>query len=545
MLKVLLVDDDIPARAKLRTLIDWERQGFVLCGEAENGIAAIKLLAGVEPDIIVTDMNMPVMDGVAFIAYVAHHYPGVKMIALSGYDDFEYVRNSLKSGVVDYMLKHRLNADNMLALLTQTRNGIYREKAELGERVMHELHREMGRKVAVSSFVKRLSTGMIGDRGEIVREALALQIKLDTKNIVVVMAEIDGFSQMQDTYSASELAVLAQTFIDIAIQSMECVGSTIMEQLDNGSFVMLVSLGHVHSELYTYNQLSEAIGSIRQSAARQLNLTACFSVSRKCPDIADISQYCSEAERALADKFYDGKNMVFWHGTVKPRKKAAVFSLSALDERELNRRIRAFDDEGTADYIEALFNKMLEEKDSFKSIQLVSADLINLLHRVAREFGIFIEELYKSDDIPYNQPQKFETIIDIRHWLLDVYASLFAKLKRCPSGRNKSPYGLKAVQYVRQHFRRNISLHDAAVALGINASYLSRLFKDEYCLGFVEYLNKVRVEEAKALIDRAELRVKDIYKEVGFNNYTYFFRVFKDLTGMTPLEYKNRTMSSI
>ena len=109
MFKVLIVDDDVFARSNLKSLIDWEKNGFTIVGEASNGSNAIQLIENEQPDIVITDISMPVMDGISLIGYIEQKYSATKVIAISGYNDFDYVRQSMKKGAVDYILKHKLN----------------------------------------------------------------------------------------------------------------------------------------------------------------------------------------------------------------------------------------------------------------------------------------------------------------------------------------------------------------------------------------------------------------------------------------------------
>ena len=113
-MKVLIVDDDAFARNELKNMIDWEENGFTLCGEASNGYIAIDLLEKTCPDVLITDISMPAMDGIELIEYVKSSFPNTLVIALSGYDDFDYVRQSMVKGAKDYILKHRLNKNVLL-----------------------------------------------------------------------------------------------------------------------------------------------------------------------------------------------------------------------------------------------------------------------------------------------------------------------------------------------------------------------------------------------------------------------------------------------
>ncbi|HEX2952627.1 MAG TPA: response regulator [Bacillota bacterium] len=128
MLKVLIVDDDVFFHTYLKQLIDWEREGFEICGVATNGSEAIELIKSERPEIVITDMSMPGIDGVAVIKFLQSAYPRAKAIALSAYHDFDYVRQSLKTGAVDYILKHTLTAEVLINTLSTVKQGFLQEE---------------------------------------------------------------------------------------------------------------------------------------------------------------------------------------------------------------------------------------------------------------------------------------------------------------------------------------------------------------------------------------------------------------------------------
>lgn len=538
MLRTLIVDDDRLACAKLRTMIDWQRLGFEWWGEATNGANALKLMAEKLPDIVITDMNMPVMDGVELIGYLEKNYPQIKVVALSGYDDFEYVRGSLKHGAVDYILKHKLDAAGLTAVLNAARDSLLRQRqASDHDRRMQE-HLTIGRDVAKRDFLNRLVAGEFQDKSELARTIGQLELELDMHDVVVALAEIDDFMLLKEKYTKQEIDGLVRSFIDICQKVLAGQVKAVIAPLGEQRFLLLLSIGQVHSELYIYNSLATAIGKIRQSVRRHLNVTTSFSVSRKCADLLRIDRFYADAELALRDKFFQGKDTVLWDGR-KRQNEQAQFNLEIQDEKKLMKLLKERDREQISRELDRLFTEMTRQQSNYRSIQMVCADLINLINRSAREHGIPIDAIYSSGEVPYEKPNKYDTVADIRQWLQESCGKLIDQLELSSVGTASGFYSEKAMQYVQQNYHRNISMNDAAVHLGVNPSYFSHMFKEECGKGFVEYLNAVRVEKAKQLIADGSMKIKDIVEAVGFNSYNYFFRVFKEVTGKTPVEFKS------
>jgi two-component system response regulator YesN len=268
-----------------------------------------------------------------------------------------------------------------------------------------------------------------------------------------------------------------------------------------------------------------------------LNITACFGVSKVCKEVHELCHAYSEAESILKNKFYKGKNGIFIEYT-SSKYEEGFFSLDIKDEKAIYTALRNLDYESVKKRIEEVFNKISSLQLSSKSTQMICAELINIVNKISKDTGIEISKLYTSEDIPYNMIQKYETFMEIKVWVLNLYNKLIAMLELMKIDSHLSENTRRAVMFIHRNYRNDFSLSDVADFVGVSSSYISRLFKEECRMGFAEYLNYVRVENAKQYIENGEHKLKEIVSNVGFNNYNYFFKVFKEVVGMTPLEYE-------
>ena len=537
MIKVLIVDDDSIARTNLKTMIDWGKYGFEICGEAVNGSNAIQIIENNIPDIVITDMNMPVMDGVALIEYLERNYHYIKVIALSGYDDFDYVRQSMKRGTVDYLLKHKIDPELLLNTLRAAQKVIFNDK-EINEQ-LQKLQEQLteSRTMMKQDFIKQLVLGGTGGIEEINEKINEFGILLDTRNLAVVAAEIDDFVFIKDRFSVKEINKLISSIIDISTDVLNDMGKGVVTHIEAGKFVMIFSFGNMRSDQYINNHAIATIERIKTSIKRYLNITACFSLSRLFNDIVEINKYYKEADTALKDKFFRGKDKII-------RESSAInisnefLNLDISDEKRIITALKVIDKQKVEECLKAVFEKVLKNRASQKSIQMIYAELINIINRVARESSIDVKMIYSDEDIPYNEMKKYETIIEVEQWIVNIYRKMISLLELSTININLTEPTKKAMEFILKNFTRNISLNDAALYVGVNSSYLSRVFKEDYGKGFTEYINLIRVEHAKFLIENGDSKLKEIIKSAGFNSYTYFFKVFKDTLGMTPLEYE-------
>lgn len=537
MHKVLIVDDDTFARTHLKSLIDWEKHGLMICGEASNGENAIELIEADHPEIIITDISMPVMDGIGLIEYTRRNHPEIQLIALSGYDDFDYVRQSMKMGVVDYLLKHRLNSEELLNILRTVVERIGREQAEKTQKKQLQAQLRLGKATLQREFLKQLIEGGVTDRHEIETNLESLELGLTPYNLAVMIAEIDDFKILEEKYTVKELDRFIQAFLDLAGEVMRDFNNSAVFYLASGRFVVLFSFGQTYSGLYHHTQITGCIERIRNSVKRYLNITVSFGVSRISHGWESLPKCYLEAERLLKNKFYQGKDQVYWDCD-QSSLESDDFSLDIGIEKQLITDLKSLEKEKVKAIIDRIFDELIAKKVSRRATQMICIGLVNTINRVAGNACINTSPLYSGAESLYLKIQQFETISEIKREIWDLCLNVMTLLERMDLYNDYSEYTKKAIRFIYQHYQQDISLDDAARFIGISSSYLSRTFKKDCGKGFVEFLNQVRVEKAKLLIENGKGRLKAIVKEVGFNNYNYFFKVFKDWTGMTPLDYE-------
>jgi two-component system response regulator YesN len=537
MLKVLIVDDDVFSRTDLKTMIDWEKAGFYISGEASSVPIAIQSIEQDVPDIVITDMHLPCMSGVDLIDHINNNWPQIRVIALSAYDDFDYVRQSMKKGAVDYVLKHLLNSKVLLDILETARQAVMEYRNEYSQKVLMTEQLSNRKSVLCKEFIQRLIMEDSPDINEIENSISTLGISLDKRNLVVAIAEIDDYAFIEEKYPPKEIDLLIRTFLEMTKEILNDWKKSVIVHLSKGRFVIIFSLGDVYSMLFIYNSLFTVIDRIRSGIKKYLNVSACFSVSKVCHDILKISQAYKEADLMLEDKLYKGKNSIFMEDAVK-KSKDGFMCLDIKDERDLIYALRGLDYDKVKQLIDGIFDRILNNRMGSKSTQMICAELINIVNKVVKETGLEISQIYTNEDIPYNMMQKYETIIDIKEWIMGLYGKLISILTKIRIADKYSEITRKVIEYVNKNYKKDISLGEISEFSGVSSSYLSRIFKEDCGIGFVEYLNRIRVENAKNLIENGDYRFKEIVAKVGFNNYNYFFKVFKEFVGMTPLEYE-------
>lgn len=545
MFTVLIVDDDITARAHVKTLLDWRRHGFVIAGEASNGENAQAFLSKQQVDIVITDMSMPAMNGVELIQWISSQFPLMKVIGLSSYEDFQYIRQSMKHGAVDYLLKHELNTGVLLTILKQAAESIVQARKEKAEHEQLISQWSLGKQVLRTDLIKQIVHGMVTNKEQIKAELSRLEIEMETSNLVLVVVELDDYSFLREKYTSIELERILQSFFHIMEEISKDSKGVSAAPLSEGHLALVFSFGDITSQLFMHTIINGTINRIRASVRRQLNLTACYSISRLCTDIHDLQSAYEESKEALQSKFYSGKDRIIQHTSPPLIEKQEQLGMDTKLEKELTMHVRMLDRTALEKDLSQLLSRLVASRTSYKLAQMTYVEFINLMTKLAKEAEIKNSDIFytgeTSNGSPYETLQKYETIHEIHTWLLASANRLMDRLAMTRTGNDHNPYTRKAIEIIYSHYTEDISLNGVAEQIGISSSYLSKLFKEDCGVGFAEFLNRHRIERAKIWIQSGEVKLKDIVERVGFQQYNYFFKVFKQLTGMTPIEYEVST----
>ncbi|MFB9279523.1 response regulator [Cohnella cellulosilytica] len=538
MLRIMLVDDDLPTLNRLKNMLEWEKHGFVLCGEATGGKSARRMADEREPDIVVTDMSMPGMDGLELIDYLTKRHPRTKIIAVSGYSDVHYIRNSLRSGAVDYILKHELSPALLLDVLGKASDKLEEERMATEKSMQLQLQVERSRVLLREDAIRRLVQGERPDESVPAAALQELGLEFYPGGVTAVVVSWDGYLQLRERLERKDLDNLTQSFKDIAGNILADADKAYLAQTEEGRYVLLFTL-QTSSRLLWHTTIHETLRRIRSSVKRQLNLSVSCSVSVLCDAIADIPQAFAEAERALEERFYAGTDAVIWPESARKPKEAEVPTVDVRLERELSLRLSRLDEEGVGEVLDDLFDRMIEAHAAYKSVQMACVELIHLANRSLKEAGIAEEEVYGGGSAtPYETLMQFDTARALRDWMTNVYHDLLRALRSRQTPSAHSDLVRRTLEWIRRHHAEPITLQLAADEAGVNSSYLSRVFKEELKLGFADYVTRFRVDQAKRMIREGESDLKEIVRRTGFSSYNYFFTVFKKVTGITPVEYE-------
>ena len=540
MLKIFLAEDEVIVRETIKRMIPWENLGFELVGEAADGEMALPLLIRQQPDLLITDIKMPFMDGLTLARLAKKEVPGLKVVILSGYDDFNYAKQAINIGVEDYLLKP-ITKNALIERLTEIRSRYEDEKTQ--REYYEKFHREMQayEKNSSRDFFEVLVSGSL-DMMEVYKRAekLGLDIVAESYNVLIFTMNCnEDFSGQREGYSSWEA------------ESLE-----MLEKFFTGHpFAMLF-----RSNVFSYGVLIKGEkNSIRENTRicveeirkifdrKEDNKEWFVAVGESVERLSQIQKSYHSASRAFSQRYlYDGK--VLYYDEMLAMEKKDVTNddseyLQKVDVNALNPTILQ----------KFLSNGLLEETENFvqdyfyaigqepmESVVFRSYVILNVRFSVLsflKELGCDTKTLEPEDTekILAESGRNMESIIAYAEKLVSQAIQL-----RDRNSGNKNRSILKtAVDFIDQHYmEEDMSLNKAANAANVSANHFSALFSQNMGQTFIEYLTSLRMDKAKEYLRCTGMRSSEIAGEVGYKDAHYFSYLFKKTQGMTPSDYR-------
>lgn len=537
MLKTFLAEDEIVVRENIKKMVPWEQYGFELVGEASDGEMALPLIKKLKPDLLITDIKMPFMDGLTLCKVVKKELPDIKIVILSGYDDFNYAKEAIGIGVEDYLLKP-ITKNAFLERLCEIRSRYEHEKSQ--REYYEQFHREMQEYEQNSSrdFFEGLISGTM-DMGEMYERAdkLGLDIVAEAYNILIFTLESENAAAGQsETYSEWEARALEKieglfadhSYAMLFRNNVFSYGVLVKEQKDNpgkNTRDCVESIREILSDAPAGQPWFIAAGELveRLSNMKHSYNTAAQTYARRYLYDGHILYYRDLKEEELAKD--DGRYL----------KKVDI---NAMDPAIIQKFLGSGLKEETGNFVRDYFHAIGKEPMTsmvFRSYVILNVrfSVLSFLNRM----GYCASALEESDteDALEQGGASMEAAMAYAEKILQKAIEI-----RDENSGNKNRDILEhSIEYIKTHYMdENMSLNAVAQVANISANHFSALFSQNIGQTFIEYLTGIRMEHAKELLRCTGKRASEIALEVGYKDSHYFSYLFKKTQGMTPSDYR-------
>lgn len=534
MYKVMLVDDDYPVIELLSESIRWGELGFTLMGTHENGAAAWEHAQQEMPDILITDIGMPKMNGLELSARIKELKPGVRIAILSCHNEFQYAQQAMRLNVQDYLLKDALDPEDLVQLLRRFKD-LMDEEARTGwetSRIKQKFGetRELRKERSIKNFIHQplLSPEKWMD------EAAEYGLFQQGESVLPVIAFLEDYRHVKYRFSSEQtLHFAVSNVMNEVLEGMNTRGLYVGYNVKS-SFLLFSYKPGLQGNIYAESAASLKI--IQTTLAKVLKIQMSFITGAGEGSPEGLKQQLCELLSAEEQRFY------LVQGEIAKRKSAQppgsgenLFSYYDQASRELREVLLG----RQADQAHAVTEKWISlirraeyPPETVKDWTLkLLLDLKLKLHSLQS-----IRPAYSADTL-HKEIVDIDSLPALHEWLNNHLESI-AAAKGAGHGASKRAEVTEACQYVSLRLGSRISLDEVADHLHLNASYFSRLFKKEIGITFIEYVTRLKMERAKELLDGTNSTVGEICEQLGYDNQSYFIKTFKTHAGVTPVEYR-------
>lgn len=511
MYKILLVDDEFPARQMIRELIDWSKTGFTIAYEADNGRIALDMYRQYKPDLIITDIQMPVMDGLELLSTIRETDKDQLFIAFSCYERFSYARKIIQLGGIDYILKDTLSADALLMVLEDVRKKLSSvPKSDVPPYSMTQ-PADSDREILFSRIIQ----GKAYDSEEIAK----LSGVLGEQNMSYFIMEVQ-----------SDKSELNHHLLAVSLGSIRPLCCDVYGSLIDDEIILLILLK------------SEADPTCRthivyslQTALENIGVTTTIGVSQNSNVLSDIASKCREARHALEYSIFFGFGKVHYFDTFMDmtyyvQRRQLHTSLSnvrnAIEENSFSQL--SFE-------LGQLYRQNMFGLQQYHYLNYLNRELWCILTMTCMMRQKFIpRDTIFQEICKLNSPEDMHKEME----------KLFSDMCFSEPNNSFSRRVCEIISYIHDHYFEDISLDNISEHFASHKTNIARQFKAETGLSINEFIRHYRIETSKALLRDSDLRIYEVSYRTGFNTTQSFYNAFIKYVGVPPKLYKDQFLNT-
>ena len=537
-IKVFLVEDEMVIRRGIKNSIDWEKEGYIFCGEASDGELAYPMIIKEKPDILITDIRMPFMDGLELCKLVKKELPNIKILILSGYDEFDYAKEAIRLGVTEYLLKP-ISSGKLLEALNGVSESIRREKEdkdlvrkymeEMRENTEHEKQKFFEQMIAGNlSMADALETG----------KKYEMNLSAGMYNLLLFR-----FTLGEENRKSGELLGEPEYAIEKLTERLEYVFE-FQRGVEGWAFLLMADNEEQMSE--RVKELSKDLEEIMKNYS---TIAYFGGIGQPVARLRELEESFREAERALAARFTMELNRIISVEDIRMAQNVDTLDdieITSFGEIEKTRTmLEKFLNNGAEDEIDEFVDVYINElpEENLKSVlmrQYIIMDAYIVMMSFCEKIeGIEGEMQAQSEELK-NSMKTIQTLEEIKNYIRMLLKKIIG-VRDTISGRRYSDIIEIAKDQIRKTYMSDeISLNTIAAEVGMSPSYFSSIFSKEMGKTFVEYLTEIRMDRAKELLMCSSMKTSEIGYEVGYKDPHYFSYIFKKTQNCTPKEFRAR-----
>lgn len=540
--RIILVDDEEEVRKSIIRKIDWTAVGFAVVGDAENGEDALEKIENLEPDVVLTDIRMPYMDGLTLAERIRQKYPSMKIVIFSGYDDFEYAKQAIKLNVTEYILKP-VNVEELTAILKRIKTNLDEEIEQ--KRNVNLLRENYKRSLPIlrEQFLKDLiSRPMDGETVQTLLREYDIPLAGAKKWIAIA---VEPELEQELTQEEAPLPLHEEKNL-IPISVMQILS----ENLKPGyRFSLLSFSGSADAKIAgiaaidennSQTELINILGDICKEIRKTLKVPVTIGIGHSAQKLENISRSFQSALDALGYRSVVGTGSTIYINDVEPGI-GGKLQFGSEEESALIQAIKFGPEEKIRETVRGIVDRMNEARVHARQQQAYILSVANCMIQLIQQYDLNMEEIFAEDPLgpdPFTVIQSMLNRENFSRWLFQTALKINNALSRERDYAARQVIE-KAKQYIMDNYQDpGLSVEQICRYLHMSPAYFSTMFKKATGQTYIAYLTEVRLNKAVELLNMTDEKTYVIASQVGYQEQNYFSYVFKKRFGVSPTKFR-------
>lgn len=529
MYKLLIVDDEPLVLMGLQSMLPWSDLDITICGTAANGKQALELIHSLHPDLVITDIKMPVMDGLELLEHCQKELEQPpEFIILTCYEDFPYIRTALRYRAVDYIIKLGLKPEELRASVEQALKNM-KEKAPTA--ATPPVQDDLNIQNYKEKFLLKLLNNLFESTEQFTLQAKQFGFSFDADYYVAAACTMNHLSFSPDD---EQYLTLCHSTLSMLTNILSKYTAFHLVSMDTQQFYLLFQF-EKDSTYLDSKTFSRLLQETFQMIENYFNMSVFCAVGDYKHDILLISESHQEARQLLP--LCSSQNPILFF---QDQDQAApliknTFNLTIL-KSDIQKAFEEYDMQAFQHIIESIDTLFRAHPTSYTQAMDVTSNILHMCLATIPDIEGFLSEKFARYHNSYRSLYGMKTTGQILEWL-DLFSSSVMEFYRSQYKELKNTLIENIVQYIDTHLDEKLVLNDVAALFSISPNYLGHLFKKHTSLGFNEYVTQAKISRAKYLMFHTDMKMYEIATQLGFENSFYFSRVFKKIEGCSPRQY--------
>ena len=540
--RIILVDDEEEVRKSIIRKIDWTAVGFAVVGDAENGEDALEKIENLEPDVVLTDIRMPYMDGLTLAERIRQKYPSMKIVIFSGYDDFEYAKQAIKLNVTEYILKP-VNVEELTAILKRIKTNLDEEIEQ--KRNVNLLRENYKRSLPIlrEQFLKDLiSRPMDGETVQTLLREYDIPLA-GAKKWIAIAVELELEQEL--TQEEAPLPLHEEKNL-IPISVMQILSENLKPRY---RFSLLSFSGSADAKIAgiaavdennSQTELINILGDICKEIRKTLKVPVTIGIGHSAQKLENISRSFQSALDALGYRSVVGTGSTIYINDVEPGI-GGKLQFGSEEESALIQAIKFGPEEKIRETVRGIVDRMNEARVHARQQQAYILSVANCMIQLIQQYDLNMEEIFAEDPLgpdPFTVIQSMLNRENFSRWLYQTALKINSALSRERDYAARQVIE-KAKQYIMDNYQDpGLSVEQICRYLHMSPAYFSTMFKKATGQTYIAYLTEVRLNKAVELLNMTDEKTYVIASQVGYQEQNYFSYVFKKRFGVSPTKFR-------